>query len=102
MLSQVREREWISKRNLIQVAENEFEIDEIKVRRGIYFATDMINIVVLKAAHHLMRKQISYYTIFQEGTWAINEGEKKVKPGEWNQLLYRLLTIEWYSALGIP
>lgn len=39
--------------NLIQVAEDKLEIDDINVRSGINFAVDMNNVVVLKTADHL-------------------------------------------------
>lgn len=39
--------------NLIQVAEDKLEIDDINVRGGINFAIDMNNVVVLKTADHL-------------------------------------------------
>lgn len=39
--------------NLIQVAEDKLEIDDIDVRSGINFAVDMNNVVVLKTADHL-------------------------------------------------
>lgn len=82
--------------------ENKFENDDMNVRGGINPAIDMNNVIVLKAAYHLMRKQISYNTIVQEGTRAISEGEKYVKHGRWNRLLNGLLTIEWYSSSGSP
>ncbi|KAF2556611.1 hypothetical protein F2Q68_00017031 [Brassica cretica] len=46
--------------------ENKFENDDMNVRGGINPAIDMNNVIVLKAAYHLMRKQISYNTIVQE------------------------------------
>ena len=61
--------------------ENKFENDDMNVRGGINPAIDMNNVIVLKAAYHLMRKQISYNTIVQKGTRAISEGEKYVKHG---------------------